>query len=268
MDEKERVRLQEKHLTYLADSKKGFTFTDTFVPYTSGEIGNYYVQSGAVQERADTFYHACQDMIKMVGEHASQISAISGGESRDWMFSLPVAHGIMRPHVMIYKDGKMVGADVSKMTVAHVADLNNEGSSPRDLWVPAIRNNGGYIDQIFFYVDRMEDGLKVMKDLELESRALVPLDAHAWDYLQKHGVVTPNIYISLMERMEDKDSWARAMLRSDKGLVTLAKLFFNENTISKARRIMEKGYPDMRQELIDRLRNYDRDKFAEFSKIG
>ena len=49
---------------------------------------------------------------------------ISGGESRDWDFSNPVAARMSLPHCKIYKDGKMLGAEVFRRPVVHIADLN------------------------------------------------------------------------------------------------------------------------------------------------
>jgi len=214
-----------------------------------------------VQNDGADYVTAVKDMSSLVsGALASELlpkTVISGGETRDWIFSNPVAVALQRPHVMLYKDGKSVGADIKGKDIVHVADLNNEGSSPRDLWVPAIKKAGGTINDIFFYVDRMEEGVNVMKELGLNSYAVVPLDAHAWDYLQKTGVVSSEVYKNLMARgktKEERRSWAENMLKTDAGLETLAALAASQKTFEKARGILTKGYPDMKDELVDRLK--------------
>jgi len=241
---------QRAHLRRLVRNG-GFQFTDTFFPYTSGEIGPYYVQSAAILKNGDDYYRACHDMEGLVRRVCGKnIDVISGGETRDWMFSFPVASVLHTPHVMIYKNGKILGASILGEKVAHVADLNNEGSSPRDYWVPAIKNGGGDIDQIFFYVDRMEDGVEEMRKLGLDSCSLVPLDETAWDILLNDNVITKNVYENLRRRMEDKEEWAMDILRSKKGIETLAKLERDPLTKNKAEKIMDVGYPDMREELL------------------
>lgn len=247
--------MQTRNLAALAKSLGGFKFSETFFPYTSGEIGSYYVQSASIMADGNAYAQACKDMAGLLahvteGRYGNAI--ISGGESRDWVFSFPVAQMLNLPHFMIYKDGKTLGANVNGKNVIHVADLNNEGSSPRDLWVPVIRQEGGKITQILFYVDRLEDGAKVMKELELQSNAVIPLDEYAWDFLQKEKVITQDVYKSLCQRMEDKDVWARTMLRSEKGLETLANLlnFVEKKNAEKGLKILNKGYPDMKKELI------------------
>ncbi|GEM_PF-1009667 len=253
---------QIRNLAALAKSPGGFQFTRTFFPYTSGEIGPYYVQSAAIMHDGEAYSMACHDLANMIKAYVGEEfkGMISGGESRDWCFSGPVAQILQRPHVMIYKTDetgqcKVVGASIKGQTVVHVADLNNEGTSPKDMWVPTIRSAGGKIEHIFFYVDRRESGVKVMEELGLQSHAVIPLDGAAWQYLQELNIVSPEIYEHLCKRMEDKDTWAKAMLRSDEGLETLVSLLASSKNRDKAHKILNVGYPDVREEVIDKLKS-------------
>lgn len=248
---------QKSHLRRLVRNG-GFKFTDTFFPYTSGEIGPYYVQSAVIQNNGGDFYRACKDMENLIKTCISpkNFDVISGGETRDWMFSFPISVALQVPHAMLYKNGKIYGANMKDKRVIHIADLNNEGSSPRDYWVPAIKKAGGDITQIFFYVDRMEDGVQEMKKLELFSNSLVPLDETAWNILLKDEVINRNVYDNLRKRMENKDEWAKNMLRSDAGLKTLADLLGDndQKTRDKGWKILEKGYSDLKDELLERFK--------------
>jgi len=244
-------KIQERNLDILVRNG-GFEFTDSFFPYTSGEIGPYYVQSAVVMKNGSDYWQATQDLSKLIFKEMGQdihdnLQIISSGETRDWIFSFPLIEEISVPQSMLYKNGKIIGADMNGKKVIHVADLNNEGSSPRDYWVPMIKEAGGEINDIFFYVDRMESGVQVMEDLGLKSHSVVPLDKHAWDYLQEKDVVSAKVYWSLRGRMEDKGVWAKNMLRSEKGLETLAKL--SKDHPEKAIKILTNGYPDMEEEL-------------------
>ena len=192
--------------------------------------------------------------MQILSPSAFSLLVISGGETRDWIFSNPTAVTLGVPHLMLYKDGKSVGADVKGKEVVHIADLNNEGSSPRDYWIPAIKKAGRTINDIFFYVDRMEEGVQVMEDLRLVRNAVVPLNEHAWEYLQKKGVVSAEIYKNLMARgksEEERDAWARSMLKSDAGLARLVQLFDSDKDREKVRKIVNKGYLDMGGELVE-----------------
>ncbi len=252
--------MQKRNLSALAKSPGGFQFTRTFFPYTSGEIGPYYVQSAAIMADGQAYAQACTDMSVFVGRvcreefvKGDQGTVISGGESRDWIFSGPVANMFYLSHTMIYKDGKVIGASMKDKRVVHVADLSNEGSSPRDLWVPAIKREGGKIEHIFFFVDRLEDGVEEMKKLGLKSHALVPLDEYAWDQLQEMKVIDDEVYSSLCRRMEDKRLWAMQMLRSKAGLETLTALLASAKTREKGQKILN-TYKELREELTDSMK--------------
>jgi len=251
--------MQEENLDALVRNK-GFKFSSTFFPYTSGEIGPYYVNSECVMKTPKDYALAVKSISDLVAFKMKDEPeyAISGGESRDWIFSNPVAIRLGKPALAIYKDGKIVPGDfnLEGRTFAHVADLNNEGSSPRDLWVPVTRKKGGIVKNIFFYVDRLEGGISVMEKLGLNSQAVVPLDSNAWDYLQKIEVVSPEVYKNLRERgktHEERNAWATNMLRSESGLETLTQLIVDPKTLDKAAKILSKGYPDLEFEVRERL---------------
>ncbi|HLC74171.1 MAG TPA: hypothetical protein VJH20_06065 [Candidatus Nanoarchaeia archaeon] len=243
--------LQRENLDVLVRNG-GFKFTDTFFPYTSGQIGPFYVNSDVVQKNGASYFMAVYSVIHKIAE-IEDVEVISGGESKDWIFSQPASILFHRPHLMIYKDGRITGADVKGKKVVHVADLNNEGYSIRDFWLPAIEREGGIIRDVVFYVDRLEDGVQVVQDLGLNRQVVVPLDKNAWDYLKKINVVNDGVYRSLVERMEDKDSWARSMLRSARGLERLVVLLRDPKTCGKALKVIRAGYPDLKDELVDRI---------------
>lgn len=249
-------RLQEKNLDILVKNE-GFQFTETFFPYTSGKIGPYYVQSEVVMNNGKDYVSAISSITDLISNTVSleEIDVISGGETRDWIFSGPVATALGKPYVMLYKNGKTVGASIAGMQVINVADLNNEGSSIRNYWAPIIKKAEGDISDVFFYVDRREDGVQVVSDLGLRSHAVVSLDEHAWDYLEKKNVVTKRTHANLQERMQDKESWASKMLRSEEGISTLNKLFMDSNTSTKGQKILEVGYPHLQEELSNRLQH-------------
>lgn len=218
----------------------GFNFTDTFFPYTSGEIGPFFI-NGEVALRGKDYAIAVDSLVKCVLGLPQRPEFISCGESRDWCFgpsvfyALTKQHGLDIPCVMIYKDKTMIpfgGRDLKGKQGLHLADLNNEGSSPRDKWVPAVRDVGGEITDILFYVDRQERGVGVMQELGLRSHAVVPLDQGAWEYLaQNHSDrVTPAILAQLRARTEmGQDAWALQMLKSDAGRRKWAELYHKDD---------------------------------------
>lgn len=198
---------QEETLLELAKNG-GLRFTEKWFPYTSGWIGPYYVQSADSLKTGDGLQFAIHSIIKLIKQIGKTVDVISGGESRDWPFAACVAEKLGVGLCMIYKDGKMIGAtDLKDKKVIHVADLNNEGSSPRDMWIPAIRNAGGIINDVVFLVDRLEDGVQEMQKLGLNSHAVIPLNEDAWNFLKEEGFVTEEILISLLDYWKNRKAW-------------------------------------------------------------
>ncbi len=246
-------KLQKENLLRLVKHGEP-KFTDKWFPYTSGEVGPYYIQSVVVEKNGQDYRDAIDSIANLiiltVGD---EFDAISGGETRDWDFSNPVAYALGKPHVKLYKDAKPLGAEMKDKQIVHVADLQNEGSSIRDLWHPQITNNGGKLVHALFYVDRLEHGVEVMKDLNIPSHAVVPLDANAWQILLDINYITPELYTSLNKRMEDSTAWAHNALKTHPG--ELEKMLRSENQKERAKgeKILN-TYKEIRQDLLDILK--------------
>jgi len=229
-------------------------FTDTFYCYTSGEIGPYFFQSIAITGNGRFYQQAIDDLMFLIDFEigSEQFDVISGGETRDWDFSNPVAVQRGLAHAKLYKDRTALGASVKWKRVLHIADLNNEGSSVQHYWKPQIEQLGGKIVHVLFYVDRMEEGVKVMSDLGLPRHAVVQLDKDAWQTLLDKNVLTKERYTSLNDRLENKQSWAESTLRQHVDhIITLHQ---DKENKKKIQNVLNKGYPHLKDELVDRMK--------------
>ena len=239
---------QEEALLELVKNS-GFRFTEKWFPYTSGWIGPYYVQSADILKTGRGVQIATHSIMTVIEQIDETVDVISGGESRDWPFAACVGEKIGVGLCMIYKDGKMVGADLKDKKVLHVADLNNEGSSPRDLWVPAIRNAGGIINNIVFLVDRLEDGVEEMEKLGLNSHAVIPLNQDTWNFLKEEGFVNEEVLNSLLDYWKDREAWGVKKLTEYPEI--LSEII--KKDVKKGMKIYRKYWPLMGQSLVDLL---------------
>lgn len=206
----DKVALQNTNLRNLIKTG-AFRFIDEatpWFPYTSGQIGPYYVQSISVEKDGAGYAHAVQSLIDLIKSEIDSFDVISGGETRDWDFSNPVAVLLKKPHAKMYKDGRLIGADVKGKKVLHVADLNNEGSSVRDYWKPIVERNNGALIAVLSFVDRLEDGFWLFKKMALPCYSVVPLDKIAWDIILKEGYISKGLHKQLVARMQDRRKWA------------------------------------------------------------
>ncbi len=254
-------KIQQQGLAILARSGKGFEFTNTFFPYIYGDIGPYYVHSESVMKSGNDYYSAIRLMADLVctASKASgeEVDVIVGGEKRDWVFSGPVASFRKWPHTMLCKDGTIIGAQLKDRIATLIADTNNRGFSVKNYWIPITKKHGSVLRSAFFFVDRQEGGHTLMNELGLLSHAVVSLNAQAWDYLYRQNIISPQYRNSLQNYFEDKKTWASEMLKTDRGLRRLAALIQDPDLKTRGRgmKILEEGYPELRDELVGRLAN-------------
>ena len=248
MTKKDKFALQKTNLRNLAETG-AFRFIDEntpWFPYTSGQIGPYYVQSISVEKDGAKYAHAVKSLAALINAGIDSFDVISGGETRDWDFSNPVAVLMKKPHAKMYKDGRLIGAGVKGKKVLHVADLNNEGSSVRDYWKPIIEKNNGSLIGIVSFVDRMEDGCLLFKKMALPCHAVVPLDKTAWDIILKEGYISKGVHGQLVARMRDRRKWAiNALLNNPE---YFKKFHADPANHAKALKII-KTYPEIRGKL-------------------
>ena len=71
---------------------------------------------------------------------ADRYDVISGGERRDWIFSIPVAKLLNKPHLFLYKNKQSYCATpvTARQRALHVADLINNAASYFDAWLPIL----------------------------------------------------------------------------------------------------------------------------------
>lgn len=244
----ERLAMQAVGLRALA-RLGAFRFIDAVTPwffYTSGQVGPYYVQSVAVEKDGIAYAAVVRSLARLVQARVGNVEVVSGGETRDWDFSNPLAVLLKKPHLKLYKDGRALGADPRGKRVVHVADLNNEGTSVRDYWKPIIEKNGGKLAAVFFFVDRLEDGAALFRAMKLPCHSLVPLDRRAWDLLMQLGHIPADLHRELTGRMRDRRAWAVNRLLSYPGF--FRQFYRSASTRAKAEKII-KTYPEIAGKL-------------------
>lgn len=230
--------------------------------YTSGKIGPYFINTqylyGSDKESADllsfidkelaedektmipieifekvyeqyennSIYRATIDTLKNLIEtniDVNYIDYVSGGERRDWFFSMMIAYLLGKPHITIYKDLSTVittcdfeeSTEVTKLEnqrVLHIADLLNTASSYERAWIPAIRNLGSDIFWSAVVVDRMQGGDELLKDNQIESLSLVKIDTDLFVNALERGIINENQLGMLKRFAADPDGSMKEFL--------------------------------------------------------
>ena len=90
-----------------------------------------------------------QTVIKAMVAHAKNefalgsYTAVSGGERRDWFFSIPFAEEIGLKHIYLFKDQSLYCAEslTKREKVLHVSDIISKAASYFNQWLPALKQH-------------------------------------------------------------------------------------------------------------------------------
>ncbi|MBO4636835.1 MAG: orotate phosphoribosyltransferase [Clostridiales bacterium] len=179
----------------------------------------------SLYQSSETFKNVTDLLVKEAAKY--DFDFISGGERRDFFFSMLPAHILGKKHITIYKDLSAVTtsseftnakiADKSTVEgkrVLHIADLITEASSYERAWVPVIRGLGGIITDTIAVVDRHQNGRTVLKGLGIEMDTLTGIDKELFDEALKDGIINEKQYELVIGFLKSPDDYMKDFLAS------------------------------------------------------
>jgi len=128
---------------------------------------------------------------------------ISGGERRDFFFSILPAYLLKKPHLSIFKDMQAVytnedfsetvpvyEASIQGKKALHIADLVTEASSYIRAWIPVIEEFGGVIKDTIAVVDRKQGAEEILLSAGVQLHSLAQIDMHLFEAAASSGDLT------------------------------------------------------------------------------
>ena len=259
--------------------------------YTSGRLGPFFINThflleneaaaGEVLKRiekaiADNKLTAPEEIFDMMlayynkggtfkmvsdklAEEASKLDFdyISGGERRDYFFSMMPAYLLKKPHLTIYKDMTSVYSesidgpavdvkdiDLKGKKALHIADLITEASSYERAWIPVIRGLGSDITDTVAVVDRHQNGREVLKGLGVELHALTGINEELFDEAKANGVINDVQKDMIMHFLENPADYMTAFLKANPGFID-AEIAKGGKNKERAELAIEKGFTNV-----------------------
>ena len=259
--------------------------------YTSGRLGPFFINThflleneaaaGEVLKRiekaiADNKLTAPEEIFDMMlayynkggtfkmvsdklAEEASKLDFdyISGGERRDYFFSMMPAYLLKKPHLTIYKDMTSVFSesidgpavdvkdiDLKGKKALHIADLITEASSYERAWIPVIRGLGSDITDTVAVVDRHQNGREVLKGLGVELHALTGINEDLFDEAKTNGVINDAQKDMIMHFLENPADYMTAFLKANPGFID-AEIAKGGKNKERAELAIEKGFTNV-----------------------
>ena len=204
--------------------------------YTSGKLGPFYINTqflygseAAANSLLKTIEEACAgeklafydkvwadisaqlascpiyaQLIDLLTEAAAKLDVdfVSGGERRDFFFSMPVARRLGLGHLSIFKDLSCVYTDKDGVSMdaaqaglagkksVHIADLITVASSYIRAWIPAVEALGAKIAYSLAVVDRDQGGSEILANAGCPLTTLVTIKPELFAQAQKLGRIT------------------------------------------------------------------------------
>lgn len=189
---------------------------------------------------------------------------ISGGERRDWLFSIPFAHACNLPHLFLFKNKSIFCAQPIKagQKVLHVSDLINNAASFFDYWLPMLEElHLGCSGNLCVNV-RGENGLKRLTDAGQKTVALVTIDVDFFRRLHAADLIDRAVFEEIAVFFASAQDWAGKYLLGKPELFDAAGCdtksferlrFFVLNDPWKLRAKHEAFFASMRKEVEQRL---------------
>lgn len=185
----------------------------------------------------------------------SEIEYISGGERRDWFFSLIIAKLLHKPHITIFKDLSAVLymngetteiKNLKNANVLHIADIITEASSYIRAWIPAVKQLGGNLAYSLVVVDRLQGGGENLKAAGVESHALVNVDKSMFDKALEQGHLSELQHEMLMKYLNNPTETMREFLVNNPDFLEQS-LNADARTADRAKTCIEKDLYGLKQ---------------------
>ncbi|HOV15150.1 MAG TPA: orotate phosphoribosyltransferase [Spirochaetota bacterium] len=201
----------------------------------------FYNSNQLYKNIMDCFYEQIKDNINFKNS-----TFISGGERRDWFFSIVLAYLSKKEHLFIFKDLSVYSINskienINNGKVTHIADLITQASSYERAWIPAINNINGELIFSASVVDRNQGGKEFLLSNKIQSFSSVLIGEPFFKTARDNNVINEKQYRQIIDFTNQPDDYGRDFLinnidffkeslnSSDKSISSKAKRCLDEN---------------------------------------
>ncbi len=210
-DEETANEILKKIETYIAEDKTTFP-------------KKIFLDLLKIYEESETFKMITDLITAKLSEY--DFDYISGGERRDFFFSILPSYFLAKPHLSIFKDGTTVYStenfEITKSTnevdlkgkkAIHIADLITEASSYVRAWIPAIRGLGSEITNTVAVINRHQNGEANLKELGVSMETFAGIDKSLFDEAIELGAINKQQYDLIMKFLDNPSDYMASFLK-------------------------------------------------------
>ena len=177
---------------------------------------------------------------------------ISGGERRDWYFSVILSYLLNKPHLTIFKDMSAIVSDSSftkseninnlnGSKVLHLADLITTASSYIKMWVPIINKLNGNMEHTLVIIDRNQGGKEILKDVNVTMHALATVDKNLFKQAKDLGVINESQLEMVNKYFDNPDETMKQFLIEHPEFIENSLKSTNERTLKRVHTLIDEN---------------------------
>ena len=175
---------------------------------------------------------------------------ISGGERRDWYFSIILAYLLNKPHLTIFKDMSAVYStsnfestepisDLNGDKVLHLSDLITTASSYIKRWVPIINNLNGVMEHTLVVIDRNQGGFDNLKEVGVTAHALATVNKDLFKEALAHGAINNEQLDFINRYFDNPDDTMKEFLVNHPEFIENSLKSDNERTLTRVHTLID-----------------------------
>ncbi len=183
---------------------------------------------------------------------------ISGGERRDWYFSVIIAHLLNKPHLTVFKDMTALlstpnfenTTEISNLNgakVLHLADLITTASSYIKMWVPIINNLNGKMEHTLVIIDRNQGGKENLKEVGVTSHALATVSIDLFKTALEQNIISQDQYNMIVKYFNNPDETMREFLLSHPEFIENSLKSTNERTLKRVHTLIDEDLYNLKE---------------------
>jgi orotate phosphoribosyltransferase len=151
-------------------------------------------------------------------EQNNNPTLISGGERRDWFFSIPIAKKLKIPHIYLFKSGvyhvtdhkgNSIPLEISGHKVLHVADIINQASSYLNRWIPILKRVGVDFTETLSVTVRSQEGIDKLKEYSISVISPLVVDIRLFKEAYNLSLINEFSYNEIMQFYDSPREWTR-----------------------------------------------------------
>ena len=180
----------------------------------------------------------------------SNFEYISGGERRDWYFSIILAYLLKKPHLTVFKDMSALKSDSEFTTtedisdlqgakVLHLADLITTASSYIKMWVPIVNSLNGIMEHTLVIIDRNQGGKNNLKQVGVTSHALAIVDKDLFTQALNLGFINQKQLDFICKYFDNPDETMKDFLINHPEFIENSLKSTNERTLKRVHTLID-----------------------------